>query len=63
MPERLLSAKDAAQFLDVHPVTLGVWRHEGRGPTYIKVSPQNVRYRLSDLEQFLEERTVTPGQK
>jgi hypothetical protein len=33
--------------------TLRSWRHEGRGPKFIKVEGTLVRYRLSDIEAFL----------
>ena len=38
--------------------TLQRWRLEGVGPTYVKLG-RLVRYRQSDLESFLEERTRT----
>lgn len=33
--------------------TLRSWRHKGRGPKFIKVGGTLVRYRLSDVEAFL----------
>ena len=38
--------------------TMQRWRLEGVGPTYVKLG-RLVRYRKSDLELFLEERTCT----
>jgi hypothetical protein len=43
--------------------TLQRWRVERRGPTFIKVG-RMVRYRKSDLDAFIEERTCrTTGAK
>jgi hypothetical protein len=40
--------------------TLQAWRLLGRGPRYLKVH-RSVRYRVTDIEQFLTARTVTPA--
>jgi predicted DNA-binding transcriptional regulator AlpA len=42
--------------------TLQSWRLRGRGPRYIKVQ-RSVRYRLSDIEEWLAAQTVTPTTK
>lgn len=39
--------------------TLAHWRHEGRGPDYIKVGAR-VAYLGSALNRWLASRTVTP---
>ena len=55
-PDRLLSRKEAALMLGVEPGTLARWacvgRHELR---YIKIG-RRVRYRLRDLQEFIESR-------
>lgn len=54
----LLTAKQAADLLGVSKQTLAVWRCEGRYDLrYVKVGAC-VRYRRSDLEKFLEQRTL-----
>jgi excisionase family DNA binding protein len=54
----LLTREEAAQYLGVKPQTLSVWATTKRYHLpYIKVGTL-VRYRLSDLEKFLESRTV-----
>jgi excisionase family DNA binding protein len=54
----LLTAEEAAAYLGVRPQTLAVWRLNRRYPLpFIKVGSK-VRYRRSDLERFLEERTI-----
>ena len=57
----LLDEVQAAITLDVTPGTLSVWRSTGRyNLPFIKVG-RNVRYRRSDLEAWLEERTRANG--
>lgn len=40
--------------------TLANWRSAGKGPPFIRISPKKIRYRRSDLERWLQERTHTP---
>ena len=57
----LLDEKQAAQVLDVEPGTLSVWRCTKRYKIpFIKVG-RLVRYRRSDLEAWLESRTLNNG--
>ncbi len=53
----LLTTKQAATVLGLHPVTLAQYRVDGIGPTYLKMG-RKVRYRLEDLEAFIQ--IVTP---
>jgi predicted site-specific integrase-resolvase len=56
--DRLLNRVEAAEFLGVRPQTLAIWATTGRyGLTLIKVG-RLAKYRRSDLEKFLERRTV-----
>ncbi len=50
----LVDADEAARLLSVTPRTLGQWRYKGIGPTYLKLGGKIVRYRLSDLQAFIE---------
>ena len=57
----LLDEKRAAAILNVKPGTLSVWRCTGRySIPFVKVG-RNVRYRLGDLNAWLESRTQTNG--
>ncbi|PJI48847.1 MAG: DNA-binding protein [Pseudomonas sp.] len=50
--------KQAAYVLDVKPTTLAVWRSTGRyNLPFLKVG-RLVKYRLSDLAEFLARRTA-----
>ena len=56
--DALLDTKKAAQHLDVEPQTLEVWRCTKRYEIpYIKVG-RLIKYRLSDLDAWLNSRTV-----
>ena len=41
--------------------TMAHWRSEGRGPRYVKIG-WRVGYRGSDLNDWLEKQTVSPGE-
>jgi predicted DNA-binding transcriptional regulator AlpA len=55
---RLLSADDVAAVTGLSPETLAQWRSQKRGIPFIKISRNCVRYRQSDLDCWLSERTV-----
>lgn len=54
---KLLSTVEAADFLGISPDTMPRWRWAGTGPAYLKVG-RSVRYRLSDLEDYLKSRAI-----
>ena len=57
----LLDEKQAAEYLTVSPGTLSVWRSTGRySLPFVKVG-RRVRYRLSDLDAWLEARSRESG--
>jgi hypothetical protein len=60
MPEEIYKPKDAAPLIGTTPGMLSQFRHRGTGPRYILLGTA-IRYRRSDLEAFLNERTVDPG--
>ncbi len=60
-----LDTTEAAAFLGVSPQTLANWRSSRRqgAPVYCKLSdgPRGpVRYRVADLEAYLEDRKIVP---
>lgn len=60
---KLLDRKSAAEFLGVTEGTLAVWSCTKRyGLPFIKVG-RLVKYKLSDLENFLQRRTQDGGDK
>jgi hypothetical protein len=50
----------AANYLGMSPGTLAVWRATNRYPElkYIRVGRKRIRYRIADLEEFLQASTV-----
>jgi len=57
-PFDFVSAKQAARILGVHPNTLCKWRISGGGPPFTKVG-RRVRYRISEISSWTNERTYT----
>lgn len=57
--ERILTAREAAEYLRMKPNTLAQLRMNGGGPRYSRVSPDprsKVLYRQSALDLFLDQR-------
>jgi hypothetical protein len=62
LPDSILSGKQAAKVIGIkNPNTLHVWRCHGRGPRFVRVG-RAIRYRLSDLQAYIESCVETPGQ-
>ena len=57
-PGALLTETQAAQVLSLSVRTLQSWRLRGGGPRFVRVSSRCVRYRNSDLAEFIDARTV-----
>ncbi len=57
--ETYLSTQKTAELVGVRTKTLASWRRRDTGPPYTKVG-HLVRYPLSQLELWLEQRTVIP---
>lgn len=58
----LMPPKKTASIIGVSPGTLANWRVAGKGPRYIKLGDSRtspVRYRLSDVEDYLSAMTRT----
>ena len=57
--EETLIDKIAAKKIGVAVQTLRNWRHQRRGPAYLKLG-RSVRYRLDDLNKFMENNRIDP---
>jgi hypothetical protein len=58
LPSPHVDEKQAAEILGVTAGTLSVWRCTRRYPLpYVKIG-RAVRYRMADIERFIESRTV-----
>ena len=59
MADDLLDQRQAAVRLGLPSArTLEAWRHRGYGPPFLRLSPRLVRYRSSDIDQWLAARVV-----
>lgn len=54
----IVSTKQAARILGNSPRTLEDWRLTGIGPRFVKMG-RNVRYRMSDILDYLEQNTFS----
>jgi len=57
--DRWLTAADAAHYLSVSVTTLSKWRAAGIGPQYSAALGRDPRYRMSDLEAFMDSKMAT----
>jgi hypothetical protein len=58
MPTQLLTTVQAAEFLSLKPNTLEMWRCERPVKLPYVKNGRWVRYKLADLEKFIEKNTV-----
>lgn len=56
----LLNERETAEFLGVSRRTLQGWRSNQTGPRWVRINTKSIRYRQSDLTDWIERRTVTP---
>ncbi len=56
-----LTSLEAACYLGTTPAVLGNWRSERIGPKYSGHGPRFVRYRVSDLDQWMQGRAGEVG--
>jgi predicted DNA-binding transcriptional regulator AlpA len=54
---QLLNEVEAGQFLSLSHRTLQNWRVKGGGPKYLKIGAKSVRYRITDLQSWLDNAT------
>jgi hypothetical protein len=58
-----LTTRQAAQYLNVSVEAMKKWRQRGVGPAYVRYEGWAIRYPLSALVQYQNERTVKPSSK
>jgi predicted DNA-binding transcriptional regulator AlpA len=54
MTKKWLTDKQVAELTGIKLQTLRNWRHQGLGPRYDKPSPRIVRYKLEEIQRFME---------
>jgi predicted DNA-binding transcriptional regulator AlpA len=53
----LLTSSETAHRLNISAATLRGWRRRKLGPLFIRLGPRKcIRYRMSDIETFLQNR-------
>jgi excisionase family DNA binding protein len=57
--DRLIAVKELADYLDVPVTTLYQWRYRREGPPGFRVG-RHVRYRWSDVEEWIEHQLAVP---
>jgi len=61
MADEMLDTRAAAEFLGIAPKTLENWRWMGQdGPRWVRIGRRTVRYRKSDLVDYLKGGTCEP---
>ena len=55
-----LTESDAAARLGLKVATLRAWRHQNRGPAFVRLG-RAVRYLASDLDEFVNANRITPS--
>lgn len=55
---RLLTPEEVAEVTGLSTETLAQWRSQRRGIPFLKISRNCVRYRLDDLQQWLQSRLI-----
>jgi len=59
---KLLTAQDVSEITGLSVETLAQWRSQKRGPVFVKIARNCVRYYQSDLDAWLAERIVRTDQ-
>lgn len=49
----LLTTAQVAELVSIHPATLRGWRMHGEGPKWVRVGKATIRYRRSDLDNWM----------
>jgi predicted DNA-binding transcriptional regulator AlpA len=54
-PDTLLPEREAASLLGYTARSLQIWRHQKKGPPFIKLYNRSIRYRRKDLMNWINE--------
>ncbi len=58
---QLLTTTEAAKLIGTTAANLRVWRSRGIvGPPWVQIGEATVRYRVADIEAWIDHNTVTP---
>lgn len=57
---QLLTTEQAAKYVGVRPKQMQGWRHDKTGPRFIRLNSKTVRYRMTDLDEWVKSKQVNP---
>jgi predicted DNA-binding transcriptional regulator AlpA len=57
MNEKLLNEAEVAKWLGYSPRTVQGWRLRGKGPAHVVIAGKTIRYRVSDVQSWLDRQT------
>jgi predicted DNA-binding transcriptional regulator AlpA len=60
-PHNVFSECQAAKYCGICAGTLRLWRSTGTGPAYFRAGAKLIRYRRSDLDEWIEGRITRPS--
>jgi hypothetical protein len=58
LPDSFVRDTIAAALIGTSPGTMRRWRLEGRDPRYIRLGANNIKYKISWLNEFVSQRVV-----
>ena len=58
-----LSESEAADYLGISKKTLQRWRFDHKGPAHAKLNNKLIRYHLPDLDEWMDQQSITHGSK
>lgn len=57
MTTELIKPAELAKRIEKSEAVLANWRYLGLGPKFVKVGARSIRYRVSDIEDWLNQQT------
>jgi predicted site-specific integrase-resolvase len=58
MTDKLLTPQDVAERLQIKVDTLNKWRYLQKGLTFVRIADGVIRYKESDVHDFIKKNTV-----
>ena len=58
-----LTEYEAAKYLGISKKTLQRWRFDHKGPAYAKLNNKLIRYHLPELDEWMDQQTITHENK
>ena len=56
---KFLTESEAAKYLSISKKTLQRWCFDHKGPAYAKLNNKLIRYHLPDLDEWMDQQTIT----